>query len=241
MHRLLVAAVLLLAAACSSDTSSRALAPTTGVTSTLSSSADASTTSVIGLSAPSVEEDAEIVLRHDGLGAVPLGVPVDEALAELERRWGPPDADVLWEHEGGSPFGVCPAPGRGVTWRHFSVLFSTAIYTNTGPADGRTADLRFFAWVYTAGRYDLPVTADAGGRRPRLATEKGASIASTVADLRRLYGADLGLSPDDDPAAGGPHWWIAPQGWPRGLGGSVTTIRPEGRVRSMTGGAPCGE
>jgi hypothetical protein len=179
------------------------------------------------------DEGPPVVLRGDGLGAHRFGDPVDEVIAGLTLRWGPPNQDSGWLRAGDSPFGVCPGNEvRGVEWTGFRVLFSDGP-TPFGPAGRR----HFFTWVYLAAGTDTAPRPDLGGNRPPLRTEAGISVAATVADLQRAYGDKLELF--DDPEAGGPFFGVTT---PNGLlNGGVTSVDPGGIVRSMTGGGGCGE
>jgi hypothetical protein len=184
-------------------------------------------------SAPGQDEGPPVVLRGDGLGAVRFGAGVDEVVAALTLRWGPPDADSGWVGAQNSPFGVCPGNQvRAVDWRTFSVRFSDGP-TPWGPAGRR----HFFTWSYRAdGDYDNP-RPDAGGNRPPLQTEAGVSVGATVAGLQRAYGERLELF--DEPEAGGPFFGVqTPNG---GINGGVTSVDLAGVVRYIVGGGGCGE
>ena len=179
------------------------------------------------------DEGPPVVLRGDGLGAHRFGADVDEVIAGLTLRWGPPNLDSGWLRAGDSPFGVCPGDEvRGVEWSGFQVLFSGGP-TPFGPAGRR----HFFTWVYLAPGTDEAPQADPGGNRPPLHTEAGVSVGATVADLGRVYGDKLELF--DEPEGGGPFFGVTT---PNGLlNGRVTSVEPVGVVRSMTGGGGCGE
>lgn len=173
---------------------------------------------------PTTEDDGPpVVLRGSGLGAHRFGDDVDEVLAGLTLRWGPPNQDSNWVPAATSPFGACPGEEvRGVEWTGFQVLFSGGS-TPFAPAGRR----HFFTWVYRAP--------EPGGHRPRLHTDAGISVGATVAELQGAYGDRLELF--DDPEGGGPRFGITtPDGL---LNGAVTSKDPAGTVTSIVGGGGC--
>lgn len=177
------------------------------------------------------EEDEPVVLQGDGLGAMSFAAPVDEVIAALTLRWGPPDSDTGWEPAATSTFGSCPGgEARAVEWRRFWVLFSDGP-TPFGPGGKR----HFFTWIYWAADLDSP-RPDAGGNRPRLATPEGVSVGSAVPQLKQAYGDRLELF-DEGPA--GPSFGVqTPRG---GVAGAVTALDDTGVVKTMFAGGACGD
>ena len=246
--RVLLAAALLLAGACDNggtgaqpaSTTSTTL-PTVGIDTevptappeTEPQATQPPTTQPPATTSTTEDEGPPVVLRGDGLGAHRFGDNVDEVIAGLTLRWGPPNQDSGWVRAGDSPFGVCPGDEvRGVEWTGFQVLFSGGP-TPFGPAGRR----HFFTWVYLAPGTDEAPRPDPGGNRPPLRTEAGISVGATVAELQRSYGDKLELF--DAPEGGGPFFGVTT---PNGLlNGRVTSVEPGGIVRSMTGGGGCGE
>ena len=177
------------------------------------------------------DEGPPVVLQGNGLGAVGFGAPVDEVIAGLTLRWGPPDTDSGWVGAPDSPYGVCPGSQvRVVGWNAFRVYFSDGP-TPHGPAGRR----HFFTWEYRAADPSAP-RPDPGGNRPPLRTAAGVSVAASVAELQRAYGDRLELF-DEEP---GPAFGVRlPDG---GLvHGSLTSLDPRGLAVSLIGGGGCGE
>jgi hypothetical protein len=204
---------------------------------------DGSSSEAAPATTTTADEGPPIVLRGDGLGALPFGAPVDEVIAGLTLRWAPPTSDTGWIQAASSPYGVCPGTEmRAVGWRGFSVLFSDGP-TPHGPAGQR----HFFSWEYevddptryVGGHPRTPGPApDEGGSRPPLHTESAISVGATVAQLRQAYGSRLELS-DESGDAGGPSFGVdLPDG---SLSGSVTNLGPTGVVLTIVSGGGCGE
>jgi hypothetical protein len=225
--RLCVAALLVACACAGEGPASRAASSTTGASAGIDTQLPTlppETQPPPVTTTTTEDEGPPVVLRGDGLGAVPFGKDVDQVLAALTLRWAPPNTDSRWMPAPGSPFGVCPGNEvRVVEWQGFRVYFSDGP-TPFGPAGRR----HFFTWVYLS---------EPGGNRPRLSTAEGVTIASSVADLQRAYGDRLELF--DSEGGGGPSFGVQTENG--GLFGFVTSVDPGGLVRSITGGGGCGE
>ena len=180
-------------------------------------------------SAPEEDEGPPVLLRGDGIGAFTFGADPDQVLAGLTLRWGPPDGDSGWIAAPSSPYGPCPGTVvRGVNWRGFTVLFSDGA-TPRGTAGTR----HFFTWDYQVDDPTRPAP-DQGGNRPALKTANGVSVGAKVQILQRAYGDRLELF--DEPPVG-PQFGV--QTSEGGIYGSVTSLDPNGIVRTVGAGGGC--
>jgi hypothetical protein len=193
---------------------------------------------------PVVDDGPPVVLRGDGLGTtLRFGIKVDEILAGLTLRWGPPESDTGWVPAGSTPFGTCPGTVvRATGWGPFYALFSDGP-TSFGPAGRR----HFFSWDYEVANPADP-RPDPGGNRPTLRTEAGVSVAATVSDLQAAYGGSLELFDDSTEADGdgqtgppGANPSFGVQTTNGGLYGSLTSLDAAGKVLTIIGGGGCGE
>jgi hypothetical protein len=161
-----------------------------------------------------------ILLDPNGLGNARFGDAPAPVIAAVSRQLGKPSRDTGWQPRG-AVYGVCPGTRtRVVTWGQFSALFSNGP-TPYGPA-GRQ---HFFLW-----------SVEGNSRRTPAATAAGIGIGSTLAEVRKAYGASRvhTFTWEGEPAASGfgvgslDHYSLA---------GQLTG----GRVSHLEAGAYCGE
>ena len=179
------------------------------------------------------DEGPPVVLEGDGIGAFHFGAALDEVIAGLTLRWGPPDSDSGWIAPATLP--TATARGRvvrGVEWRGFTVLFSDGA-TPLGHAGRR----HFFTWVYQVDGPARRPAADPGGNRPPLQTAAGVSVGATVGDSRRptARGAGAVRRSRRGPPVRGPDLRRA------ACSARCTGLDPGGIVRSIVSGGGCGE
>src|SRR5262249_25722773 len=137
------------------------------------------------------------VLLGDGIGPLHFGTKSDEVLAGLTLRWGPPDTDTGWVPAASTPFGQCPGTNiRAAGWGRFS-----APCPDGPPPFGRAGKQHFFSWDYEVADPAAPKP-DPGGNRPPLHTDKGISVAATVAQLKAAYGSTVELFDDSSEDSG---------------------------------------
>ena len=109
-------------------------------------------------------------LKPDGLGAVDFGLPKKQAVAELSRLFGPPSAT-----------GINTGCGR----RYTEVVW--------GDLDAEFRGSVFSGYRYVNGGYPLvtpgsPRPIKPSSVTPRLATSRGITLGSTLAQVRVAYG-----------------------------------------------------
>lgn len=172
--------------------------------------------------------DKPLVAEPGGLRAVTLGEPLDRVVAEMNARFGPPDADTGWEPAGTSSFGVCPgategAQVRGIRWSRIRLLFSD------GPTSyGSDGYEHVFA-------YDL-TSFEGSGTVPTTAEDIG--LGSTVEELRDAYGDRLEIRPGDGAL---PDRFTVRFGRTGEISGSLRSTDPDGEITFVGAGLPCGE
>ena len=157
---------------------------------------------------------ADLVLRGDGLGAVPLGAAPGIAVAAVTAVLGPPSEDTGWG-PAASAYGACPGKQvRAVAWDHLALLFT----------DGET--------TFGTGRHLFSWRVD--GAPPAVAMATGFGYGATAADADELYpGAVTAVAPDE-PFPG--FLEIAADG------GTVTAYLDDADVvTNLEAGAPCGD
>ena len=195
-------------------------------------SPEATTTTDVAHPSPEPTEpppatDPEVVLTWDGLGVVAVGDERDPAVAALTERLGAPTAVAGPVPAASGPFGVCAGDQLwAYEWGPLRVLFS----------DGERAG------VGAVGPRLLVVYYGAGGREPDgeppvVLTDRGITLGSTLADLRRAYGAHAVEVYEDEGRL--VYFEAGPED--RLLSGYLSTADGSGVVQSLVAGSPCGE
>lgn len=187
------------------------LAPLTTSTSTSSTSSTSSTTSTV----PGV---SDLLLWNGGLGDVRFGVEPEGVISYMKKRLGEPDSDSGYV-DSYSQFGACPGTRvRGVRWGDLLLLFGD----ESTVADGR---LHFYSWKY--GPMTASVVRPAG-----LKTQKGVTLGTSVADLKKMHPEAMVFS-DEIYGAG---FEIE-----RTLSGALSSAANSGKVMILYGGITCDE
>jgi hypothetical protein len=210
----------------SSTSSSTSVASTTTTTSTVpASSTTSSTTSPTSTTSTSTTTTLArvkgLALSSKGLGDALFGADADGVVDYVSSILGAPNNDSGWA----DPLTIgAPCPGtqiRFVDWDDLSLFFS-----DNSPA---AVGLRHFA-AYTYGPAFVP-----GSIKPfGLATDRGLSVGSSVADLIAAYPSAVVGAGDE---ISGPAFFIED-----GLVGFLTAADPAtGSIISFVGGYGCGE
>lgn len=205
--------------------------------STTSTSTSTSTTATTSRPTTTVAPVA-ILLAADGLGAIPFGTPMDQAIAAITATIGPPDYVGGWK----APF--CEnAPrgggGRMLMWGQLSVLFndSGVLVGNRREHVGAPV-----LWGYSYGRSAFDPASQrtiAPQRTVSLRTPSGATIGTTGTELDRIYGTRAAFYSSDPNQFPGPRY-IVTAGTDR-LYMQLDADSRQGRVTSITAGQGCGE
>lgn len=145
---------------------------------------------------------APVVLRSDGLGVVAVGATKDATVAALTAALGPSTATGKG----------CELAGPDVTtvsWKELSVQF-------------------------VQGKFDSYTLRPPPGTQPvlNLKTPEGATLGTTVASLKNLYGTRLTI-PGLPPEFGGNDFAITFAATPARLFGSLTATTDQGTVQSL--------
>lgn len=143
------------------DTTSTVANEATARTTTTPVRADTSATDSTSEPAPG---DQTLVLRHDGLGVVSFGQPVDTVVAVLTALLGPPDLEEVQ---------VSPDMDRDVQW------------------DEPFLYLQFTTWIFGVDKPDSvpngPILHYYVTTSDRFATDAGIATGSTVTELETAY------------------------------------------------------
>lgn len=142
--------------------------PTTSSTAIMETTT--STTQPAATTPTTTADGATIVLRHDGLGVVSFGEPVDEVMEVLTGLLGPPSWDEIQQS---------PDIDRSVAW---------------GEDGDETLYIQFTTWDHFDGAPEPPGLVPQGPifhyyltKSDQFATEAGITIDSPVSDLVAAY------------------------------------------------------
>lgn len=204
--------------------------PTTTVPtapSTLATTTTAPTTTTTAATTTTLPVGGGLVLRADGIGAVPFGASPDEAVTVATAALGPPSADSGWI-DAFSVYGTCPPPlVRGVEWGSSDGWFGFVLLFTQAPTTHRPdGGEHFFGYYYVDG--DDPFG---------LGTPENIFIGSTIAEAGAAYPTlwigsdDFGISwiVDDTPADDSV------------LFGSASGETPGDLIETINGGIACAE
>ena len=168
-----------------------------------------------------------MVLTWEGLGVAAVGDERDPAVAALTERLGAPTLVAGPVPAGSSPYGVCAGDQLwAYEWGSLRVLFSDG--ERAGMGDIGAALLAVY---YGAGGLDPD------GRPPVVLTDRGITLGSTLADLRRAYGAHAVEVYEDEGRS--VFFEAGPQD--RLVSGFLSAADDTGVVQSLVAGSPCGE
>lgn len=253
----MVAAIVLVAAACSpsdegADTTSTSpsttstTTPATTVTSVApTTTSEPSTTTTLSPSSTTTLSPSTtttefvplgVELTDEGVGAgstwLPFGTDADDTVAALTTALGPPSNDTGWLDsltEGWENFGVCPQPRvRGVSWGEGAV--SLQVLFTDGDTDFWVGGVEhFFAYYY------LDSSAPTG-----LTTPEGIGVGSSLGDLKAAYDPAKIVIEEAffDPGVG--YWSYDMQTW-TGMWGFASGQADDDTITSINGGQGCGE
>lgn len=209
------------------------VAPTSSTTSTSTSTSMTTSTTSTTVAPPA------ILVAADGLGAIPFGTDMDQAIAAITAALGPPDHVGTWKEPfcSNAPRG---AGGRMLMWGELSVRFSDGgiLVANRREHVGQAV-----LWGYTYGgsAFDPASLRTIAPRRSvSLRTPSGATIGSTGSDLDRIYGARATFYSSDPNQFPGPRYIITTAGGDR-LYMQLDVNSRQGRVTTIIAGGDCGE
>ncbi len=178
----------------SSSTTNGAVSTTASVPATSTTATSPPASAAPGAAPTSTEppEQAELVLRADGVGPFDFGSDMSSVTAWLTQRRGPPTVvDVTeWPGRGFSFGAVVLSCGRQqiLSWPSAGLTVGFSDLPGAGEGCGvETPGLRLWAWNLTAP----------GADGPRLRTEDGISVGDTMAELRSVVPATAFMAIND--------------------------------------------
>lgn len=193
--RIVLVAILALAAGCSADpeetqageSTASTISPDSSVTDTTSPAATSTSAGATATPSPT----GELVLRSHGLGVLAFGEPVDTALPLLtDAVGGQPTGDSTTTGE--MPQGFGGTAVRFVEFGRLTVIFSDGAYYRD---DGV---MHFAGWTL------------AGTDPTGPATPEGVTLGSTVDELRTAFGDELHLDSAPSECDGRWHFGVGP-------------------------------
>ena len=211
------------------------VAPMSSSTTSSSTSTSATTTATTSTTVAPLP----ILLAADGLGALPFGTGMDQAIAAITATLGPPDHVGAWK----APFCESAPPsggGRMLMWGELSVRFSDG-GTLVGNRREHVGEAVLWGYTYGGSAFDPAALRTIAPRRSvSLRTPSGATIGSTGTDLDRIYGTRATFYSSDPSQFPGPRYIITTAGGDR-LYIQLDSDSRRGRVTMISAGGGCGE